>query len=322
MAISAMDFDEHDADGSLERQRAGRKSTLMSVAVNVLLTCAQIAAGLFAGSQALIADGIHSLSDLVSDFVVLFATHHSRKEADADHAYGHHRYENAASLALGGLLIAVGAGMLWSAFQKIQTPHAVPAVHMLALWVALGALAAKELLFRYMLAVAEKLRSSLLVANAWHARSDAASSLVVAIGIGGNLLGFSLLDPIAALIVGLMVLRMGVRFFWNALHDLMDRAVSEEEAEAIHATLLSSPGVLGVHALRTRRMGDMAIVDVHLEVDAQQTVAEGHDIAVEARRRVMERHEVLDVMTHVDPVATPSSLPPVTDRTAVSLPEG
>src|SRR3569623_1521014 len=244
MAISAMDFDEHDADGSLERQRAGRKSTLMSVAVNVLLTCAQIAAGLFAGSQALIADGIHSLSDLVSDFVVLFATHHSRKEADADHAYGHHRYENAASLALGGLLIAVGAGMLWSAFQKIQTPHAVPAVHMLALWEALGALAAKELLFRYMLAVAEKLRSSLLVANAWHARSDAASSLVVVIG------------------------------------------------------------------------------DVHLEVDAQQTVAEGHDIAVEARRRVIERHEVLDVMTHVDPVATPSSLPPVTDRTAVSLPEG
>src|SRR3569623_1674249 len=280
MAISAMDFDEHDADGSLERQRAGRKSTLMSVAVNVLLTCAQIAAGLFAGSQALIADGIHSLSDLVSDFVVLFATHHSRKEADADHAYGHHRYENAASLALGGLLIAVGAGMLWSAFQKIQTPHALPA------------------------------------------RADAASSLVVAIGIGGNLLGFSLLAPIAALIVGLMVLRMGVRFFWNALHDLMDRAVSEEEAEAIHATLLSSPGVLGVHALRTRWMGDMAIVDVDLEVDAQQTVAEGHDIAVEARRRVMERHEVVDVMTHVDPVATPSSLPPITDRTAVSLPEG
>src|SRR3569832_128180 len=303
MATSAMDFDEHDADNALQRHRAGRKSTLMSVAVNVMLTCVQLVAGVFAGSQALIADGIHSLSDLVSDFVVLFASHHSRKEADADHAYGHLRYENAASLVLGGLLIAVGAGMLWSALQKIQTPHAVPAVRMIALWVALGALAAKEMLFRTMLAVAEKLRSSLLVANAWHARSEAASSQVVAIGIGGYLLGFSLLDPIVALIVGLMVLKMGGQFFLNALLDLMDMAVSEEETAAIRATLLSTPGVLGVHALRTRKLGDMAIIDVHLEVDAHQTVAQGHDIAVDARRRVLDQHSVLDVMTHVGPVA-------------------
>lgn len=297
-----MEFDGHDEENSPQRQEAGRKSTLVSVAVNTGLTCAQIGAGVFAGSQALIADGIHSLSDLISDFVVLFASHHSRKAADADHAYGHHRYENAASLALGGLLMAVGIGMLWSAFHKIQSPQATAPVHMIALWVALGTLLAKEMLFRYMLAVAEKLRSSLLVANAWHARSDAASSLVVAIGIGGNLIGFSVLDPIAALIVGLMILRMGWRFFWNALNDLMDRAVSEEEAEAIRSTLLATPGVLGVHALRTRRMGDMAIIDVHIEVDANQTVAQGHDIAVDARRRVIERHSVLDVMTHVDPV--------------------
>ncbi len=303
MSIFATDVDEHDEQNGPERFAAGRKSTWVSVVVNVALTICQVAAGIFSGSQGLIADGIHSLSDLVSDFVVLLAGHHSRKGADADHSYGHHRYENAAALALGGLLLAVGLGMLWAALQKIQAPHAVPAVHLIALWVALGALAVKELLFRYMLAVATRVRSSLLVANAWHARSDAASSLVVALGIGGNLLGFPLLDPIAALIVGLMVGRMGWGFFWSALHDLMDRAVSEEESAAIAATLRATPGVLGIHDLRTRRMGDMAIVDVHLEIDAHQSVAQGHDIAVLARRRVLDKHRVLNVMTHVDPVA-------------------
>ncbi|WP_025915718.1 cation diffusion facilitator family transporter [Herminiimonas sp. CN] len=290
---------EHDAPHA---QQAARRSVLVSVFVNLILTALQVATGLLAGSQALIADGIHSLSDLLSDFVVLLASHHSSKAADADHHYGHHRYENAASLVLGGLLLAVGLGMLWSAFIKIESPHTIAQVHMVALYVALGALLAKELLFRYMLAIAKRLRSSLLVANAWHARSDAASSLVVAIGIGGNLLGFALLDPIAALVVGLMVTRMGAIFAWNALHDLMDRAVSAEEIAAIEQTLRQTPGVLGLHDLRTRRVGDLAIVDVHLELDAGMTVVQGHDIAVDARRRVMAHHDVLNVMTHVDPV--------------------
>lgn len=290
---------EHDAP---HKQQAARRSILVSVCVNLVLTALQVTAGLFAGSQALIADGVHSLSDLLADFVVLLASRHSSKAADADHHYGHHRYENAASLVLGGLLLAVGLGMLWSAFVKLQAPQAIPQVHVVALYVALGTLLAKEVLFRYMLAVAKRLRSSLLVANAWHARSDAASSLVVALGIGGNLLGFALFDPIAALVVGLMVTRMGATFAWNALHDLMDRAVSAEEIAAIEQTLRQTPGVLGLHDLRTRRVGDLAIVDVHLELDAGMTVAQGHDIAVDARARVMARHQVLNVMTHVDPV--------------------
>jgi len=294
----------HEQD-TPERQRAAARSTLVSVAVNLLLTLAQVLAGIFTASQALIADGIHSLSDLIADFVVLFAAHHSKKGADEDHHYGHHRYENAASLVLGGLLLAVGVGMLWSAAVKLQQPEAIPKVHLIALWVALGALLAKELLFRYMLAIAEKVRSSMLIANAWHARSDAASSLVVAIGIGGNLLGFPMLDPVAALIVGFMVSRMGWEFAWDALHDLMDRAVSEEETAAIRSTLLETPGVLGLHDLRTRRMGDLIVVDVHLEIDAEMTVEQGHDIAVAAHQRVKEKLPVLNVMTHVDPVRHP-----------------
>jgi len=152
-----------------------------------------------------------------------------------------------------------------------------------------------------MLAVAKRVKSSMLVANAWHARSDAASSLVVGLGIIGNLAGYPILDPIAALIVGFMVSKMGWSFAWDALHDLVDRSVDDKEVAAIRQTLLDTPGVSGVHDLRTRKMGDMILADAHIEVDARISVEAGHDIAVLARQRVMAHHRVLDLMTHVDP---------------------
>ena len=284
-----------------ERAAAASRSTWVSVGVNLVLTIAQIAAGIFAKSQGLIADGIHSLSDLVADFVVLFASHHAKKDADEDHPYGHQRFETAASLILGSLLLVVGIGMLWSAARKLEAPDTIQTVHIMALWVAGVALVAKELLFRYMLAVAKRVKSSMLVANAWHARSDAASSLVVGIGIIGNLAGYPILDPIAALIVGFMVTKMGWGFAWDAMHDLMDRAVDEVEVQAIRQTLMETPGVSDVHDVRTRKMGDMIVVDAHIEVDADITVEAGHDIAVLARQRVLQRHRVLNLMTHVDP---------------------
>jgi cation diffusion facilitator family transporter len=308
---SAMNFPELADDPedtqhtAAERAAAASRSTWVSVGVNLVLTITQIAVGVFAKSQGLIADGIHSLSDLVADFVVLFAGHHAKKDADEDHPYGHQRFETAASLVLGLLLLVVGVGMLWSAFRKLEAPETVQPVHVIALWVAAGALVAKELLFRYMLAVAKRVKSSMLVANAWHARSDAASSLVVGIGIIGNLAGYPILDPIAALIVGFMVAKMGWGFGWDAMHDLMDRAVDEQEVEAIRQTLVQTPGVSGVHDVRTRKMGDMIVVDAHLEVDSSITVEEGHDIAVEARQRVLQRHRVLNLMTHVDPWKRP-----------------
>jgi cation diffusion facilitator family transporter len=261
--------------------------------------------GVISKSQGLVADGIHSLSDLVADFVVLFASHHGKKDADEDHPYGHQRFETAASLVLGLLLLAVGIGMLWSAFRKLEDPDTVQKVHVIALWVAGAALIAKEALFRYMLSAAKRVKSSMLVANAWHARSDAASSLVVGIGIIGNLAGYPILDPIAALIVGFMVAKMGWGFSWDALHDLMDRSVNEQEVEAIRRTLIETPGVSGVHDVRTRKMGDMIVVDAHIEVDAAITVEAGHDIAVAARQRVLQRHRVLNLMTHVDPWRRP-----------------
>jgi len=295
------DDPEHDDHTPAERAAAASRSTWVSVAVNIALSAVQITVGILAKSQGLVADGIHSLSDLVADFVVLFASHHGAKEADADHPYGHQRFENAASLAVGLLLLAVGVGMAWSAIGKLQDPASIAEVHGVALAVAGVALVSKELLFRYMLKIATRLKSSMLVANAWHARSDAASSLVVGIGIAGNLAGYPLLDPIAALIVGLMIAKMGWEFAWVALHELMDRGIDEEEVAAITRTLAETPGVMGVHDVRTRKMGDLIVVDAHLEVDATVTVEAGHDIAVAARRNVMQRHRVLSLMTHVDP---------------------
>ena len=296
------DLIENPEDASAEKQSAAKKSTLVSVAVNLTLTVSQVFAGLLSGSQGLIADGIHSLTDLIADFVVLFANHHSAKDADEDHHYGHQRYETAASLFLGISLLVVALGMLWSAGHKIVNPIAPSQISILALYVALGSLVAKELLFGYMLAVAERVRSSMLVANAWHARSDAASSLVVSVGIVGALLGFPILDSVGALIVGLMIIRTGWSFSWDALNDLMDRAVSEEEHQHIEKIILSTEGVLGCHDLRTRKMGDMILVDVHIEVDANATVQVGHDIALTAANQVKAELPVLNVMTHIDPI--------------------
>ena len=284
------------------RQAAAKKSTWISVITNVSLTVVQLVTGFVTNSQGLLADGVHTLSDLVADFVVLLAIHHSQKEPDKKHHYGHKRYENAASLILGVILLAVGFGMIWAAVQKLSLPETINTVNLTALWVAIGALIAKELLFRYMLAVAERVRSSMLVANAWHARSDAASSLVVAIGIGGNLLGYPLMDPIAALIVGFMVSKMGGVFCLDALHDLTDRAATDEEMTAIENDLRSVPGVLGLHDLRTRKTGDMLHVDVHLEVDGNLKISEGHDIAQRAHKMALQNHPILTFMIHVDPI--------------------
>jgi cation diffusion facilitator family transporter len=290
--------EEFDAE---TKAAVATRSTWVSVVVNTGLSVLQIVVGLLSKSQGLVADGIHSLSDLIADFLVLFVSHHSKRDADEKHPYGHHRFENAASLALGVLLAVVGAGMLWSAIGKIEHPETIAKVEITALYVAASALVAKELLFRYMLAAAKRVKSSMLVANAWHARSDAASSLVVGFGIAGNLLGYPFLDPIAALIVGIMILKMGWQFGWEALHDLMDQSGDAEEVAAIEQTIRSHAGVLGVHRLRTRKLGDMLTVDVHVDLPAELTVKESHAIMVDVEAQVMARHRVLGMMTHVDP---------------------
>ncbi len=295
---------------SVEKHAVARKSTFVSVALNLVLMTLQVAIGVFAHSQALIADGVHSLADLISDFIVLVANRASAEKPDADHNYGHRRYETVASLFLGALLVTVGVGMLWRAGTRLANMDNIPAVHVSALVVAVLVLLSKEALFRYMLRQAERVRSAMLIANAWHARSDAASSLVVAVGIVGSLFGVRLLDPIAAAIVGFLVARMGWVFGWDALQDLSDRALDETAADDIRQLLMTTAGVRDVHELRTRKMGDLALVDAHILVDPLISVSEGHYIAESARTRVMTDKRVLDALIHVDPENDALAHPP------------
>jgi len=284
---------------------AAQQTTWVSVAVNLVLTFAQVIFGVVTGSQGLVADGIHSASDLLSDGLVLWTNQHSQKAPDDDHPYGHYRFETAASLVLGLLLVIVGVSIIVPAVRALTVHSAVLSrnISTLALLIALATILIKEGLFRYMLKEAERVRSSLLIANAWHARSDAASSFVVALGILGSRAGYPLLDLIAALIVGLIVGRTGLGFAWTALQDLMDRAIEEDSLKQITESLLSTKGVLGIHDLRTRKVGDLIWVDVHLEVDGTISVEEGHDIGVAAKHSVMNViPAVLNVMTHIDPV--------------------
>lgn len=284
-----------------QRFQDTRNSTLVSVGANLALTILQLIVGYLGRSQALIADGLHSLSDLLSDFLVLWANRESSRSADASHPYGHARIETASTLVLGVALFVLGAALLWGAGVKLQHPDQLQRVHIATLYIALFTLVAKEALFHYLLAVGKRWRSQMMIANAWHSRSDAASSLVVVAGIGGNLLGYTFLDLVAALIVGFMIVRMGWKMAFDALSDLVDTALDEKEVAAIRATLTSTPGVLGLHELRTRKMGDQALVDAHILVDPHISVSEGHYIAEAARWRVLKNHDVLDVMVHIDP---------------------
>lgn len=279
-----------------------RRSVNVSMGVNIGLSILQIIVGWFANSHSLVVDGFHSFSDLLSDFLVLFVARHSIRAADDNHPYGHARLETLATLVLGLMLVAVGGVFLYSAGEKALHLDETPPVGMTALYVAILALATKEWLFRYMLRAAEKAKSAMLVANAWHSRSDAASSLVVAVGIGGSLLGFVYADLLAAAIVGALIVKMGWQFSRSALEELIDKGANAEQVEEIRRVIRETPGVLDLHDLRTRRMADRILVDAHVLVSPRISVSEGHRIAEHVRLQVRELcPEVLDMLVHIDP---------------------
>ncbi|KAF4513839.1 UNVERIFIED_CONTAM: hypothetical protein B566_EDAN016734 [Ephemera danica] len=285
-----------------DRSREAQRATWASVAVNLVMTAAQVVVGWVANSQSLVAHGLHSFSDLLSDFLVIYAARQSAHPADDAHPYGHARVETAATLVLGISLVLVGTGILWESGMRLQNTEALAPVAWAALWVAVVTVLSKEALYRYLMRVAERLRSQLLIGNALHTRADAASALVVVVGIGGTLLGWIFLDLLAAALMGFMILRTGGELAWGALKELIDTGLDATQVEAIRQTVQATPGVLGLHELRTRRMAHQALVDAHVQVDARMSVSEGHRIAELARAHVLREHpEVLDVLVHIDP---------------------
>ncbi len=292
---------EANANGD-SRYREIRRVTLVGSAIDLILAVFKLLFGYLANSQALIADGIHSLSDLATDFMVLVAAKHGCRDADETHPYGHGRFETVATVALGIALIVVAGGIVWDATARLFKPEELLQPGIWALVIAGASVVSKEWIYHYTMHVARKLKSNMLKANAWHSRSDAISSVVVVIGVGGTMAGLEYLDAVAAVLVGAMVAKIGWDLARQSLHELVDTALDPERVEIIRREILGVGGVKELHMLRTRMMGGDALVDVHVLVDPKLSVSEGHYIGEKVRQRLIaEVEEVNDVMVHVDP---------------------
>ncbi len=300
-----MSHDHHHhslPDKNDHRYSATRKVTLIGAITNLFLSIAQIAGGLLTHSQAVLADGIHTLSDLATDFLVLFAAREASKEADEEHPYGHHRIETVATVALGAVLAIVGLGIGYRAVDRLLDTENLIQPEPLALAFAALAVICKEGLFHYTRRVARRIRSKMLEANAWHHRSDVVSSLVVLAGVGGSLLGFPLADALAALIVAIMIIYMGGQLVYESIMELIDTGLDPELVEEMRQTALEIAEVTSLHMLRTRRMGAHALADVHIQVHPRISVSEGHQISEAVRWKLIKKYDELeDVMVHIDP---------------------
>ncbi|MDH5632179.1 MAG: cation diffusion facilitator family transporter [Gammaproteobacteria bacterium] len=277
------------------------KVTLIGSVIDLLLGVAKIVVGFISHSQALIADGVHSLSDLATDFMVLYAAKHASAEADDEHPYGHGRIETIATVGLGIALIGVSIGIAIDSTRRLFEPDLLLQPGMWALIIAGASVVSKEAIYHYTMHAARKYNSDLLRANAWHSRSDAISSIVVIIGVVGTMAGLEYLDAIAAVIVAAMVAKIGWELAWTSIHELIDTGLDQDRVEAIHKVIKSTSGVRSLHMLRTRRMGGIALVDVHIQVEPSLSVSEGHQISETVRRSVIaDIPEVADVTVHVD----------------------
>jgi len=291
-----------DTPDQKNRFGALRRVTLTGSLVNLGVSMTQIAGGFIFHSQALTADGFHTLSDLVSDGVVLLAAKHGSQDADEDHPYGHRRIETLGSVVVGLALMGVSIAIAIEGFDRLLQPnhHLGPAP--VALAFAALAIIAKESLYHYTMHVAKQVKSNLLKANAWHHRSDVFSSLVVFAGIGGALLGFKHLDAIAAIVVSTMIFRIGWKLSASGVQELIDTGLETEEVQAIRHSILEFNGVKNLHTLRTRRMGGEALADVHIQVNPTISVSEGHHIGEAVRYHLIKQFENLsDVTVHIDP---------------------
>ena len=292
-----------------DRYWQAKKVTLIGAFINALLGVVKLAGGFLYHSHALVADGVHSFADLFTDVLVLFASKYGSQDADDSHPYGHQRIETAATLFLAILLIIAGSGIAWHAIDElIQNAHTIPG------WMSLPIIAisiiANESLFHYTRFVGKKIQSQLIIANAWHHRSDAASSLVVLLGLIGSLLGFVALDAIAAIVVGVMIIKMGWDYAWNSVAELVDTAVDPQLLAEISGIICQVDGVEEIHQLRTRLMGGDILVDVHILVSSKISVSEGHYIAQHVHRTLLKQLEsIKDVIVHVDPEDDERSLP-------------
>ncbi len=282
----------------------GRRITLLGILVNALLIIVKFLAGVFGYSQALIADAIHSVSDLFTDAVVLFGLQIGRKAADETHPFGHRRFETLASSVVGISLIAVALMLGYKAALNIYF-HVEYKPNWLAVAIATLSIGVKEILYQLTLRAGRKIKSSAVTANAWHHRSDAMSSIAVLIGVTGAQLrpGWHILDSYAALAVTIMIIKVGLDILIEAVREFTDTAPGPEIQDKIKQCALSVSGVFEVHDLKIRTSGGLMQMEIHISIDGEQTVKQGHQIAKEVESCLLDDLDNLhQVIVHVDPV--------------------
>ena len=302
---------------SLSHQSEKQKiytTTIIGSIANFLLVLLKFVAGFIGNSAAMIADAVHSLSDFVTDIIVIVFVRFAHKPKDELYAYGYGKYETLATAIIGVLLFIVGSGILWDGGWKIYHYFAdgtLPEPHIIAFYMALVSIAVKELLYRYTAAVGRAVKSQVVVANAWHHRSDAMSSIGTAVGIGGAIFfgdGFEILDPVAAIVVSFFIMKVAIQLIIPSLGELLEKSLPEEVQEQIRQIILSYPGVSEPHHLRTRRIGNTYAIDVHLRMDGGMPLRIAHDHVSAIERKIraafgMQTH----ISIHLEPVKKPKS---------------
>lgn len=285
------------------REKIVRKVTWVGLWVNLFLAAIKFTAGFYGRSQALVADAIHSLTDLTTDIAVIAGSHYWSRPPDENHPYGHRRLETLVTVFISVVLIAAGIGIGWKAISALQEKHAAPP-GWIAVFAALVSIVCKESIYRWTAITGRRVKSAALAANAWHHRTDAFSSIPVLIAVAGARVfpSWSFLDHVGAVIVSIFILHASTKIICPAISELIDVGAPTETGKKIRDIALKNEGVLQVHDIRTRYISSSILVDLHIVVEGLITVREGHDIADDVKARIIDAiPEVLDVIVHVDP---------------------
>lgn len=298
------------------REKQIYRTTLIGSVVNIILSVMKFIAGIVGHSSAMIADAVHSLSDLISDAIVLFFVKIANKPQDADHPYGHGKYETLATVIIGVILGAVGIGILIDGITKtIGFFHGdtLTVPNWWALGAALLSIVSKEWLFRFTIRVGRKVDSNVLIANAWHHRSDAYTSVATVIGIGGAMLlgpRWAILDPLAAAAVSIFIIIEAWQITHPALDELLEKSLSDDELREISRIIMSVDGVKDFHHLRTRKVGAQTAISMHIKLPGQLSLTDAHAIATEVEDRLRLRYGPRSIITvHMEPYHThPSNI--------------
>lgn len=285
----------------MDRYKEGKKISYITILGNIFLAVLKIIVGTLTGSSALIADGFHSVSDVASTLAVLIAIYVSSKPPDQEHQYGHGQAESIAAKILGILLLLTGLTLGYNIFRQIVNQNFnIPGIY--GLWAAIASIIIKEVMFRYTYKVGKATDNQALIADAWHHRSDAISSVAAAAGILGANMGYPILDPIAGAIVAILIIRVGWNIIVDAIDTLMVKAPSEEESRELEKFVKQIDGVKGIQQLRAHYNGVDLYVDLRIIVDSQLTVEQGHDISVKVRTSLMDEFEkIREVIVHIHP---------------------